>query len=67
MKRLSEYFTRNSHGWVAILATTIFLLFMALVLPHQAAEPPELADLSHSVDEIVPDPVDILRHRHFSL
>jgi len=36
MKRLSEFFTRATRGWVAILATVIFLLFMAFVLPGQA-------------------------------
>jgi hypothetical protein len=38
MKRLSDYFTRMSRGWVAILATSVFILFMALVLPGQAAK-----------------------------
>jgi hypothetical protein len=38
MKRLSEFFTRMSRGWVVILATIIFLLFMAFVLPGQAVK-----------------------------
>ena len=42
MIRLSRTFTRLSQGWVAILATIIFLLFMALVLPGQASEAAEV-------------------------
>lgn len=48
--RLSRIFTRLSKGWVAILATLVFLLFMALVLPGQAAQAEETSAGAGSPD-----------------
>jgi hypothetical protein len=50
MMRLSSSFARLNHGWVAILATLIFILFMALVLPSQAAEAEEISGDAGSPD-----------------
>lgn len=36
-KRISNWLSRVSRGWVALAALAIFLLFSALVLPNQAA------------------------------
>jgi hypothetical protein len=38
MRSISTFFTRISRGWVAALAAACFVLFMALVLPGQAAQ-----------------------------
>lgn len=37
-KRISEWLSKISKGWVALSALVLFLLFSALVLPRQAAE-----------------------------
>lgn len=50
MDRISPFFSRNSRGWVAILATVVFLLFMVLVLPGQASQAEDAGGGSGSPD-----------------
>ena len=50
MKTLSSWFYKISSGWLALLMIVIFALFMAFVLPDQAAKADEYAEGAGSPD-----------------
>jgi hypothetical protein len=49
-KRVSDWLTKVSTGWVAVAGLIIFLLFSALVLPQQATEAAQETGSSDSPD-----------------
>lgn len=49
-KKISNWLYRFSHGWVALAAVIIFLLFGALVLPEQSTKAEALSAGSGTPD-----------------
>ncbi len=50
MRKLSNWLQQRSRGWVAAMATSIFILFMILILPQQAVEAERAAGGAGSPD-----------------
>ena len=63
MKRISYVFTRVSRGWVAFLATVVFVLFTVFVLPDQATKAESTSGGEGSPDtSFWYSPADLLRY-----
>ena len=50
IKRLSQYFTRISRGWLVLLALLVFTVFIVFVLPAQSALAAETSGGAGSAD-----------------
>lgn len=53
LRRISQFLHKCSRGWVALVATAIFVAFMVVVLPAQSAESAAVSGTSETPDTML--------------